>query len=148
MHFDFEQLKLPPPPPPPNANQLNQNLTPVKGNISKKLGTSPRKMQDNVESIDMDLSDDETTTLENVIPLDNMRVIIGPNGERRTLEPPPPLPELPEDVDANNFLDDLSNDLNSSEFTANLSDDSQGVPVFRKIQCGSHPQTWEIYLRI
>lgn len=40
--------------------------------------------------------------------------------ERFSLEPPPPLPDLPDDVDANNFLDDLNNDLH--EFS-NLSDD-------------------------
>lgn len=37
-----------------------------------------------------------------------------------SLEPPPPLPDLPDDVDANNLLDDLSSDLH--EFS-NLSEE-------------------------
>lgn len=120
MHFNFEQLKLPPPPPPPKSMPSALKLGP------KKPGASPRKMQDNVESIDMDLSDDENLAQE---PMpDNLKVIVDP--DKKALEPPPPFLELPDDLDANSFLDDLNNDLNSSEFTANLSDDSQGLPTF------------------
>ncbi|EFA07354.2 hypothetical protein TcasGA2_TC015954 [Tribolium castaneum] len=91
--FNIEQLKLPPPPPPPPKKIL-----------------SPRKLQDNTESIDMELSEDETE--EKMHP--------------PLLKPPPPLPDLPDDVDANSFLDDLDNDLNSNEFTANLHDPEMG----------------------
>lgn len=89
----------------------------------------------------MDLSDDEGQ-----IVADNLKVIVDPTSDISAdptselspdpscdfhkstyLEPPPPLPDLPEDVDANNFLDDLSNDLNSADFTANLADEP---PIF------------------
>lgn len=113
MPINIEQLKLPPPPPPP-----------PKSKSPKKPGMSPRKMQDNVESIDMDLSDDELQTAADL----NLKVIVDPSREQSTtdnmLEPPPPFPDLPEDVDANNFLDDLDNELNSGDFT--LEDQQMG----------------------
>lgn len=97
--FNLANLKLPPPPPPPNSSLETK---------PKKPGNSPRKVQDNVESIDMELSDDESA-------LDTSAAQIHSN-DSSLLEPPPPLPDLPDDIDANNFLDDLSNDLNTSEF--------------------------------
>lgn len=70
----------------------------------------------------MDMSDDENLDT-NRSAKQNLKVVVDNNGgekESFSLEPPPPLPDLPDDVDANNFLDDLNNDLN--EFS-NLSDD-------------------------
>lgn len=108
--FSLEQLKLPPPPPPPNT----QNI-PYKTNSTLKLGLSPRKIQDNVESIDMDLSDDDVHQAVS----ENIKVLVDPTrDDKKTqgLMPPPPFPDLPDDVDANNLLDDLNNDLNAGEF--------------------------------
>lgn len=105
--FNLEQLKQPPPPPPPGG-QIKPNLKP---------GLSPRKLQDNVESIDMDLSDDELQQSLN----ENIKVLVDPmkeNAEERAdLMPPPPFPELPDDVDANNLLEDLNSDLNCGEYS-------------------------------
>lgn len=86
------------------------------------LAKSPRKI-DNIESIDMDLSDDDIENkLQQTKQNDNLKVIVDNSVEEQqfSLEPPPPLPDLPDDVDANNFLDDLSNELH--EFS-NLSDE-------------------------
>lgn len=112
MAFTLDNLKLPPPPPPPLNNIPEVNQT-------KKIGISPRKLQDNVESIDMELSDDESTVTDVKSVNDNLKVVPIMNNidtNPGLLEPPPPLPELPDDVDANTFLDDLDNDLNSNEF--------------------------------
>lgn len=98
----------------------------------------------------MDLSDDEGQ-----FATDNLKVIVDPTADvagdptpdvtrdltsdsqpAAYLEPPPPLPDLPEDIDANNFLDDLSNDLNSADFTANLADEP---PIFPPNQMWNMP---------
>lgn len=71
----------------------------------------------------MDLSDDDIENkLHQSKQNDNLKVIVDNSVEEPqfSLEPPPPLPDLPDDVDANNFLDDLSNELH--EFS-NLSDE-------------------------
>lgn len=67
----------------------------------------------------MDLSDDDLNHQANDSYNDNLTIITNPNetiNESIVLEPPPPLPDLPDDADANNFLDDLDKDLNSNEF--------------------------------
>lgn len=122
--FNFDQLKLPPPPPPPNS----QNI-PVRTNFTLKPGLSPRKSQDNVESIDMDLSDDD---IQQTVS-ENIKVLVDPtkDDKKPSLMPPPPPPfsDLPDDVDANNLLDDLNNDLNSGEFNDDVGEENyQGNP--------------------
>lgn len=82
-------------------------------------------MQDNVESIDMDLSDDD---LQQTIS-ENIKVLVDPakddmDMEKSDLMPPPPPPDIPDDIDANNLLDDLDNDLNSGEFCESFTDDA------------------------
>ncbi|KAJ8925437.1 hypothetical protein NQ315_009270 [Exocentrus adspersus] len=132
LDFNIEQLKLPPPPPPPPKIIEDTNINPVltrplitdfaKPPPPQPLSKSPRK-NDNVESIDMDLSDDDVENkLQQAKQNDNLKVIVDNSVEEPqfSLEPPPPLPDLPDDVDANNFLDDLSNELH--EFS-NLSDE-------------------------
>jgi hypothetical protein len=116
--FNLEQLKLPPPPPPPP-----KPLVPLNHLIKKQI-PSPRKLQDNTESIDMELSEDESEDHR-----ENLKVVVDncAGGNVSSLKPPPPLPDLPDDVDANSFLDDLDNDLNSNEFTANLQDPDQRI---------------------
>ncbi|XP_044744501.1 regulation of nuclear pre-mRNA domain-containing protein 2 isoform X2 [Coccinella septempunctata] len=148
LPFDIgEQLKLPPPPPPPNPHACP--IPVVSGmNHSKKLGLS--FPQDNVESIDMELSDEEAQEGKdhsNHNPhRENLRVvidgIIGSNSNSQSLkspidlnsrsnsqdgmtsfasnksdlplmlEPPPPLPELPDDAEENLLLDQMNNDIN------------------------------------
>lgn len=111
--FNLENLKLPPPPPPPNQALIKSNLS-----NKKSLNHSPKKLQDNVESIDMELSDDENNEIgqieDNTISKNLTVVPIVTENTNSTLEPPPPFPELPDEVDANLFLDELDNDLNSS----------------------------------
>lgn len=81
-----QQLQLPPPPPPPPP----ANKPPVKP-IKKS------SFHDNVESIDMDLSDDESAqklcgeTEENLV-VNNHRPDVFIN-EQKMLEPPPPIPQ-------------------------------------------------------
>lgn len=76
LPFDIgEQLKLPPPPPPPT----NSNAVPVSvhssGNHNKKMALS--YPQDNVESIDMELSDEESLMADgHSSQRDNLRVVI------------------------------------------------------------------------
>lgn len=142
MGFNIEQLKLPPPPPPPTKSFQENSVPPPPQSPESELSNlqtpitsytkSPRK-SDNIESIDMDLSDEDVETrlqLKN----DNLKVIVDSSNDEQqfSLEPPPPLPDLPDDVDANNFLDDLANDLH--EFS-NLSDE---------LNCGntSDSNTW------
>ncbi|KAK9729178.1 hypothetical protein QE152_g16083 [Popillia japonica] len=110
--FNFENLQLPPPPPPPNQISPNKLL--------KKHGQSPRKAQDNVESIDMDLSDDDNNhdgvnaSVKDAIN-DNLKVVTLIDEDK--LEPPPPFPEFSDEADANanNLLDDLNNDLDETD---------------------------------
>ncbi|CAH1114005.1 unnamed protein product [Psylliodes chrysocephalus] len=100
LGFNIDQLKLPPPPPPPPKFQEERE---------RVNNPAPPASPDHM---DMDMSDEENRQHKH----DNLRVIIdGNRNEDQSqfmLEPPPPLPELPEDADANNFLDDLSNELN------------------------------------
>lgn len=133
LNFNIEQLKLPPPPPPPtkSVEETSANVVlsrppstdfPKHSPSQQPLTKSPRKI-DNIESIDMDLSDDDIESkLQHTKQNDNLKVIVDNSVEEQqfSLEPPPPLPDLPDDVDANNFLDDLSNELH--EFS-NLSDE-------------------------
>lgn len=111
--FNLENLKLPPPPPPPNQTLTKPNIF-----NKKSLNPSPKKLQDNVESIDMELSDDENNEVgqieDNTISKNLTVVPIVTENTNSALEPPPPFPELPDEVDANLFLDELSNDLNTS----------------------------------
>ncbi|KAJ8975873.1 hypothetical protein NQ317_015206 [Molorchus minor] len=126
-NFNMEQLKLPPPPPPPAKSVVmdpNSFLSTSTSNpdISKPpptsvpLSKSPRKI-DNTEMM-MNLRTNSPKKHNN----NNLKIIVDNSREEQqfSLEPPPPLPDLPDDVDANNFLDDLSNDLH--EFS-NLSDE-------------------------
>ncbi|KAJ3650238.1 hypothetical protein Zmor_021936 [Zophobas morio] len=115
--FNIEQLKLPPPPPPPPKPLVLSNQFP------KNKVPSPRKLMDNIESIDMELSEDENE--EHQDHRENLKVIVNSDSSavnNSSLKPPPPFPDLPDDVDANTFLDDLDNELNSNEFTASLQD--------------------------
>lgn len=136
--FDLEQLKLPPPPPPPNNNNAQRNST-------LKPGLSPRKMQDNVESIDMDLSDDDLQQTIN----ENIKVLVDATKDEQQeqhsdLMPPPPFPDLSDDVDANNLLDDLNNDLISGEFNENVMDAwmPQQPPFPQQIQQQQQGNHW------
>lgn len=134
MSFNIEQLKLPPPPPPPTKHQETSRVETITEVVTEpvkekqdnstlvSLTKSPR-INDNIESMDMDMdvSDDEfegrlTASHE------NLKLIVDGSKEDApySLEPPPPLPDLPDDVDANNLLDDLTSDLH--EFS-NLSDE-------------------------
>lgn len=134
MSFNIEQLKLPPPPPPPAKQHEISHIEPEPEIVSQSkkevqestlitITKSPR-VSDNIESIDMDmdLSDDDFEGRLNTSH-DNLKLIVDGSKEddqQFSLEPPPPLPDLPDDVDANNLLDDLSTDLH--EFS-NLSDE-------------------------
>lgn len=94
---------LPVPPPPPITNQM-----PIKM-LSKKLRShSPKKMQDNVESIDMELSDDDTLDSNNLttVPIQDKHNKNSFKDNITTLEPPPPFPDILEDVDPNNIIID------------------------------------------
>lgn len=73
-----QQLQLPPPPPPPPP--VNTKPSPKH---NKKMSS-----QDNVESIDMDLSDDEQKDQEGPVLLPFNRTFGGDS----MLEPPPPIP--------------------------------------------------------
>ncbi|XP_030762289.1 formin-like protein 6 isoform X2 [Sitophilus oryzae] len=112
LQFGLDNLTIPPPPPPPKSPE-----PPPKAPLAPpplplpvlaaapppppppKEGKSPGRRSDNNEGdIDMDLSDD-------------LEVSAKPEGNgHASLEPPPPLPDLLDDVDANQFLDDISND--------------------------------------
>lgn len=123
LQFGLDNLTIPPPPPPPKSPE-----PPPKAPLAPpplplpvlaaapppppppKEGKSPGRRSDNNEGdIDMDLSDD-------------LEVSAKPEGNgHASLEPPPPLPDLLDDVDANQFLDDISNDLNEfSNLSAEL----------------------------
>lgn len=97
-----QQLQLPPPPPPPPP----MNAKPSPKNV-KKLSS-----QDNVESIDMDLSDDEVIQ-DNPVLIQNHRTDMF-NSNRTfgnndlMLEPPPPIPQN---------LCDMSGDMTFDEMT-------------------------------
>lgn len=134
MSFNIEQLKLPPPPLPPTKQHDVTNDSPALQEIAPEPEpeisalvplTKSSRVSDNIESIDMDmdLSDDDFEGRLNASH-DNLKLIVDGSkddgGEQFSLEPPPPLPDLPDDVDANNLLDDLSSDLH--EFS-NLSDE-------------------------
>ncbi|KAL3289108.1 hypothetical protein HHI36_003549 [Cryptolaemus montrouzieri] len=158
LPFDIEQqLKLPPPPPPPNPNACPIPVVSTTNHHKKHLISFP---QDNVESIDMELSDDDVIEGKDGFGpahRDNLRVVVdgasihapssigsnsnlqsiqspegldsqqnsqdgmpsglsptGPDmiGQSSLLEPPPPLPELPDDAEENMFLDQMSSDIN------------------------------------
>ncbi|CAG9854262.1 unnamed protein product [Phyllotreta striolata] len=98
--FSINQLKLPPPPPPPPKFHDHKHRDSLH--------------VESPENIDMDLSDEDSRQHKH----DNLKVIIdGHKNNKQSqfmLEPPPPLPELPED-DANNIFDDLSNDFDNDE---------------------------------
>ncbi|KAF5283881.1 hypothetical protein FQA39_LY04701 [Lamprigera yunnana] len=88
-----------------NQNVFSREYTPQSQNKnkletqSKKSGLSPKKTLDNVESIDMDLSDDnenEQYFSTRDVSLDDY------------FEPPP---DLLDDLDANTFLDDVQDSL-------------------------------------
>ncbi|KAF2879770.1 hypothetical protein ILUMI_26396 [Ignelater luminosus] len=155
--FNIENFKLPPPPPPPKM-LTNQGLDcPIPFNPNMKLeefskehfdmakppppipmkrpGVSPRKLQDNNESIDMDLSDDDhdmNVTNEEIIRNDssaNTTNPTSPSSEGFDL-PPPPFPDLMDDLDANEFLDNVNENLDLGEFDTDLEsiDQSQLKP--------------------
>lgn len=133
MSFNIEQLKLPPPPPPPTKQfvalhaQVEPDVVPEAASETPDSSalvtlTKSPKVSDNIESMDMDmdLSDDDFEGRLNTSH-ENLKLIVdGSKDAQFSLEPPPPLPDLPDDVDANNLLDDLSSDLH--EFS-NLSDE-------------------------
>lgn len=137
LKFNLDGLNLPPPPPPPpkSPDKRGPPLPPVStsGDPRSMNSKSPRK-GDNIDDVDMDLSDD-----------------IEPNSgfedeSHLLLEPPPPLPDLLDDVDANQFLDEISNDLNefsnlSSEL--NVPDNSDGISAVEgdnHLQNTIHPE--------
>ncbi|CAH1979687.1 unnamed protein product [Acanthoscelides obtectus] len=138
MGFNLEQLKLPPPPPPPPSNKFGEPPPPLPPDAMLKSpppqppppliqhGGAGDQLCDGIDmdNIDMDLSDEDAVqhTSANCGKNENLKVIVDPsnsdspqNQQNMLLEPPPPLPDLPDDVDANNFLDDLSNDLHEFE---------------------------------
>ncbi|XP_074036944.1 uncharacterized protein isoform X2 [Leptinotarsa decemlineata] len=138
LSFNIEQLKLPPPPPPPpktldeTASATASRLPapfPVESESSlteyRTTTGSPSRRNDSTEDMDMDMSDDEGRHKN------NLKIIVDASIDQSySLEPPPPLPNLPDDEDANNFLDDLSNDLH--EFS-NLSDDNSNTNMVESI---------------
>ncbi|XP_018332365.1 regulation of nuclear pre-mRNA domain-containing protein 2 isoform X2 [Agrilus planipennis] len=114
--FNFENLNLPPPPPPPAKNISTSTVN----NLNKK---SPKKCQDNIESIDMDLSDDENLVANseavqkgNDSSNQSVNSLKDNNLGDDSLQPPPPFPDLTDDIDANNFLDSLNDEINCGEF--------------------------------
>ncbi|CAG9820424.1 unnamed protein product [Phaedon cochleariae] len=125
LGFNLEQLKLPPPPPPPPKDAQGAAVGTEMG-VDMGVGvvaiaTTPRR-SDNVDDMDMEMSDDEgrhNKSNENLkVLLDGPAVLQPPPlaAPFSGLEPPPPLPDLPDDEDANTFLDDLVDDLH--EFAA------------------------------
>nr|CAI5831433.1 unnamed protein product [Callosobruchus analis] len=150
MDFNLEQLKLPPPPPPPPSSKFGEPPPPLPPDaILKSPPPQPPPPQmlpppahgdlgDNIDmdNIDMDLSDEDVVqhSSANTAKNENLKVVLDPAStesppqQNMLLEPPPPLPDLPDDVDANNFLDDLSNDLHEFEnLSAEALDSSMGI---------------------
>nr|CAH7737708.1 unnamed protein product [Callosobruchus chinensis] len=150
MGFNLEQLKLPPPPPPPPSGKFSEPPPPLPSDaMLKSPPPQPPPPQmlpppahgdlgDNIDmdNIDMDLSDEDVVQhgSANSSKNENLKVIVdltieeSPPPQNMLLEPPPPLPDLPDDVDANNFLDDLSNDLHEFEnLSADALDSSMGI---------------------
>ncbi|KAK5649068.1 hypothetical protein RI129_003960 [Pyrocoelia pectoralis] len=108
--------------PPPNTYNSMDSLPKLHESQANKLkfvggkkpGLSPRKCQDNVESIDMDLSDDNENG--------DQKYPNSPNFEDCFDQPPS---DLFDDVDANNFLDNVHEnldleDLVSDDFNTDL----------------------------
>ncbi|XP_076267917.1 uncharacterized protein LOC143200984 isoform X3 [Rhynchophorus ferrugineus] len=80
---------------------------------------------DIVENVDMDLSDDLDTPG------------VGEAEDHLSLEPPPPPPNLLDDVDANQFLDEISSDLKEFE---NLSSELNGEAMSNpNMETGQEP---------
>ncbi|CAG9762114.1 unnamed protein product [Ceutorhynchus assimilis] len=98
----------PPPPPPPPKSPARRKPPPppplpapgTPGDPRLRYA-SPKKVDNSSVEIDMDLSDDLEAGLF--------------KASEFTLEPPPPLPDLLDDVGANEFLDEISNQLNEFE---------------------------------
>lgn len=141
IQFD---MKAPPPPPPPPPT------TPAKTPVKRKpppppplpapgapgdprlrcAGRSPGKNEFG-EDEDMDLSEDFENSgvqffdgeLINRVCDAKVVIILREGDSNFSLEPPPPFPDLLDDMDANEFLDDISSDLN--EFSNLASEVSQ-----------------------
>ncbi|XP_019755927.1 uncharacterized protein LOC109534634 isoform X1 [Dendroctonus ponderosae] len=124
LQFD---VNAPPPPPPPPliSNTPIKKTPPPPPPLPAPGAPGDPRMRYNTQTteMDMDLSDD----LDNADGLLNKDV-------HMSLEPPPPLPDLLDDVDANQFLDDIAGDLNDfSNLSAELDvQDRTGVS-----NCGS-----------
>ncbi|XP_050299638.1 uncharacterized protein LOC126738378 isoform X2 [Anthonomus grandis grandis] len=122
--LQFAGLEAPPPPPPPPP--LPGVKSPTKrrpppppplpapgapGDPRLRCGDPSKRSDDDVDDVDMDISEDVEQIGNDL------------DGSVYSLEPPPPLPDLLDDVDANQFLDEISHDLN--EFS-NLSEEAEG----------------------
>ncbi|XP_060536279.1 uncharacterized protein LOC132708153 isoform X2 [Cylas formicarius] len=127
-------LDLPPPPPPPPKSPNQSSQRPLPSIMDMDIRNPPlplsalispaRRKESNVESIDMDLSDEDMESRMFRQESNGSRNDLGGgyqeggtaslgSDDHFSLQPPPPLPDLLDDVDvdANQFLDDLSNDI-------------------------------------
>lgn len=142
------KLKLPPPPPPPKGvtnkvdpkaknSKVTENLSSIpipegpyiknnknctKQNLPKRQRLSPRKYQDNTESIDMDMSDDDQdlNLNENQPDKSSEEKYVSPNENDDYFVQPPPFPELIDDFSANQFLDTVNEDIQLGDFDGDL----------------------------
>ena len=112
--FSFENLKLPPPPPPPSRQTVTSK--------QKKMHSSPGKGQDNIEDIDMDLSDDADDRTEpgnnnnNKETVNDNLTVVKLVDNVNDLEPPPPFPEFTDDTECDTVdFNDVSNNTSEND---------------------------------
>lgn len=124
LPFSIDQMKLPPPPPPPTQSAPTIQIL---SNVSVLPPKKPT-YSDNVESIDMELSDEDESSGVGHRRKNNADGAYSKNDYNegnafmnfgQSLEPPPPLPDFPDDCEENILLDDLANDINLNEFLLN-----------------------------
>lgn len=87
--INIENLKLPPPPPPPATAAVATPVVTTPGKVNEK--PTGGQFQDNVENIDMDLSDDEAVGKAALLKGSPIKM-------KESLQPPPPLPDLPDEI--------------------------------------------------
>ncbi|XP_066142988.1 uncharacterized protein [Euwallacea fornicatus] len=123
IHQEKASTKRKPPPPPPLPASRSAGDPRL-----RYLGQSPRKSDFIGGDVDMDLSDD-------------LETILGGGA----LEPPPPLPDLLDDVDANQFLDEISTDFNEfSNLSADFAsrENGENVPDGDSSNSNQDPNAW------
>lgn len=134
LQFD---IKAPPPPPPPLPAKTTVKRKPppppplpapgAPGDPRLRCaGRSPKKNEFGDDE-DMDLSEDFENSGVQFLDGESKRRVwdlevvtfLRKGDSNFSLEPPPPFPDLLDDMDANEFLDDISSDLNEFSNLAN-----------------------------